>query len=394
MLLPVFNISHSKEAFIWSVRSITEQSYDALELIIIDDNSSDNTLELISKIAKTDDRIKVISNSRAKGISGALNCGISKASGKYIARQDADDISRYDRIEKQVKFLVENPDVVAVGCNLEIIDKSDKVIGKKISSNNPETLRRMLYKFAPIPHPAMLVRREEFRKLNYPENYPVSEDVLVFFQLVKLGKLGNVQEYLYQYRILEDSNSFKNIRRSLFYTLKGRFEGMRKYKIYPSLSGLIYTILQAFLLFLPNKALKILYYNIRIESEISRNEFLRIARYIIVGIITVLLDLLTFLILTKQFNINYALSDLINTPLILTFNYLSHKSFTFKIKKNKTKSVLQYLILIAWNQLLAIIILFFVIDILNYDAIIAKILQLILLPAVNYLILRNFVFKI
>ena len=100
VIMPAFN---AENTIIKSIKSILNQTYSNIELIIVNDFSNDNTLELITQIK--DNRIKIINNDYNLGISGSLNIGIHASSGDYIARIDSDDIAYLNRIEIQVKFL-------------------------------------------------------------------------------------------------------------------------------------------------------------------------------------------------------------------------------------------------------------------------------------------------
>ena len=110
VLLPVLNGEKyiQKAAF-----SILNQSYKELELLIIDDGSTDNSYQMCMKISDHDKRVKVFKNQNNLGLTKSLNLLINESSGKYLARQDADDWSEETRFEKQLKFMNdENIDVV------------------------------------------------------------------------------------------------------------------------------------------------------------------------------------------------------------------------------------------------------------------------------------------
>ena len=98
-----------------AIESVLKQSYKKLELIIIDDGSTDGTEKLITEIASEDDRIKTLSNKENQGIAYSLNKGLKRAKGKYIARIDDDDYYYdEDKTRKQVDFLEKNEEYVAV----------------------------------------------------------------------------------------------------------------------------------------------------------------------------------------------------------------------------------------------------------------------------------------
>ena len=98
-----------------SVESILQQTYKDYEFIICNDGSTNNTLEELKKIAQSDSRIKIISYEKNRGLNHALNECLAVSQGKYIARQDDDDVSKPERLKKQVQFLDENREYAIVG---------------------------------------------------------------------------------------------------------------------------------------------------------------------------------------------------------------------------------------------------------------------------------------
>ena len=110
VLMPVYNCElYVQEA----IDSILNQTFIDFELLIIDDCSTDKTVEIINNYA--DKRIKLTTKPHNTGLTNSLNYGLSIAQGQYIARMDGDDVSVLDRFEKQVKFLDTNPDIILCG---------------------------------------------------------------------------------------------------------------------------------------------------------------------------------------------------------------------------------------------------------------------------------------
>lgn len=394
ILMPIYNVGKQEDFLAEAINSILAQTHSNWELICIDDKSSDNTATLLQAFMAKDKRIKYTLNQQAKGIAGALNTGIGLAQGEYIARMDSDDISHPERLAKQVSYLASNPNRIAVGCELNVINAEGQLIGLKKYSDDAKFLRREIFRYLPMPHPAMLVRASILKQCRYPTGYPTSEDVDLFFQLLQLGELGNVQEPLYSYRISNRSNSFKQIKKSLYYTLKARLVAIKKYHYLPSISGLLYTLLQASLLLLPAWALQKLYFKLRIQTgEISNLAlFWQLVKYGLVGVMTVLIDIATFTLFTKVFGINYLLADVLDTPIFLTFNYFAHKLFTFVNKRSHRQTLPKYVALVIFNQIEALALLWLFTVILGADPVISKALQTVIQPLTNFALLRLFVF--
>lgn len=394
ILMPVYNAGNQEEFLDKAVKSIISQTYQNWELICIDDHSSDNTPKLLKNWSTKDSRIKYILNAQEKGISGALNTGIEIANGEFIARMDADDISQPERIERQVNYLMKYVDRIAVGCHLNILNEKNEVVGLKQYSDDPKFLKNEIFRYLPMPHPAMLVRSEILKQCRYPSGYPTSEDVDLFFQMLRFGDFGNVQEPLYSYRLTSSSNSFKRIKSSLYYTIKARLLAIRKYHYRPSFNGILYTFIQAGLLVLPASVLQKLYIRMRLQrSNTDFPELLfQILKYGIVGVITVLLDIATFTLLTKGFGVNYLLADVLDTPIFLSFNYFAHKLFTFENERSHKQTLPKYTAVILFNQAEALLLLWLSTTLLGADPVISKIIQTVIQPLTNFVLLRMFVF--
>src|SRR5487761_1866149 len=114
---------YNSEAFLESsINSVLTQTLGDFEFIVINDGSSDTSKDIISNFAALDNRIKVVTHKRNRGLIAGLNHGVQLATGKYIARQDADDVSSPSRLKKQVEYLHAHPEVGLVGTNYKVID--------------------------------------------------------------------------------------------------------------------------------------------------------------------------------------------------------------------------------------------------------------------------------
>lgn len=209
VILPCYNaMPYLPEA----LDSIINQTYTNLEILCINDGSTDNTGEILEEFAKQDSRIRVIHNEDNIKLIRTLNKGISLAKGGYIARMDADDISYLDRIEKLYNALVENKADI-VSCISERIDKSGKRFAQSfLKALSPIEVKFGSYFFTPIGHALLVGKREAF--LNHPysleENAVHTEDYELWTRMIRNDvKLMGINEVLYSYRIYEDSVSRK-----------------------------------------------------------------------------------------------------------------------------------------------------------------------------------------
>jgi hypothetical protein len=198
VLLPVWN----GEAFLeQAIESILRQTLSSLELIVIDDGSTDRSAAIAEGYAADDDRIRVLRRPH-KGFSATLNTGIARVRGQYVARMDADDISAPDRLQKQVAYLDEHPACVAVGAWIAVIDEAGRHIGlKTFVTTGDEISEALLRGISPMAHPTIVARRDALQASGGYDGrrYP-SEDLDLWFRLGEKGKLANLDEALLQHR--------------------------------------------------------------------------------------------------------------------------------------------------------------------------------------------------
>lgn len=201
-VLPVYN----GDAFLAdAINSILRQTHENFELIIINDGSTDKTGAIIASFR--DPRIRVECQRNA-GIVSALNRGLSLARGDFIARMDADDISLPDRFEKQVRFLIENPDVVLVGGRSIPITSEGFIDEYKISRKNLKHEKRKGADFRTFPprvatalHPLIMMRSTAIRAIGgYRHGFDYAEDYDMYIRISQYGSLHNIDDVILQYR--------------------------------------------------------------------------------------------------------------------------------------------------------------------------------------------------
>jgi glycosyltransferase involved in cell wall biosynthesis len=199
VVLPVYNVApYVKEA----IDSILNQTIQDFEILIIDDCSTDNTLEVVHSY--NDDRIVIITKEKNKGLIDSLNIGFEQAKGKYIARMDGDDINKIDRFEKQLNVLENNPNIKVCGCWLQEFGSSNRTIKHK--ENHDEIVARLLISCSMSLCCAML-NREWAVAIKFDENKKHVEDYDFWSRVAWSGKFYNIQEVLYDYRIHENQVS-------------------------------------------------------------------------------------------------------------------------------------------------------------------------------------------
>lgn len=192
-------IDHIKIA----IDSIIDQTFQDYEVIVIVDNP-DNTeiIELLKAYSKTENRIKILINEKNMGLAQSLNKGIQESTGKYIVRMDADDISKPTRVEKQVQFMEENPNLDIVCCQRCDIDMDGNEISKgSYYISDPQKVATILRYGSPITHPAIIVKREVYIALGGYRDFAAAQDYDFFLRAIKNGYLiGMMKDVLLKYR--------------------------------------------------------------------------------------------------------------------------------------------------------------------------------------------------
>ena len=204
VVMSVFNAeNYLKEA----IESILNQSFSDFEFIIVNDGSTDRSLEIIKSY--TDNRIILIDQKNG-GAANARNTGIKKAKGKYIAVLDADDIAKPQRLQLQYDFLNNNVDYVAIGSNADIIDMDGNYIYTSSLQLFDKEMKNILPEF-PAIHPSLMFRKSIFcRAGGYPDFMLKAQDLVMFNRIAKFGKIANIEEPLIKYRIVPTANSNRN----------------------------------------------------------------------------------------------------------------------------------------------------------------------------------------
>lgn len=193
-----------------AIDSILEQTFDAFEFIIVDDGSTDRTKEIIQSYS--DMRIIYIYQEN-KGLSAALNNGINRAKGKYVARMDDDDISSPNRLMKQFNFMENNDIYVITGTRAEYITEEGDLIYSSPKVDNTKNLKNMLPWMSPFVHSSVMMKTQNLKDVGGYKNtgrYFYQEDILLWIDLSKKGDFYIVNEPLVKFRITRSSNQEKS----------------------------------------------------------------------------------------------------------------------------------------------------------------------------------------
>jgi glycosyltransferase involved in cell wall biosynthesis len=192
-----------------AVDSILNQTFKNFEFLIINDCSTDETLKILKNY--NDPRITIIKNEKNIGLTRSLNKGLKVARGDYIARQDADDISTPNRLEKELNFLIKRSDYAAVGSFIRVIDENGKELHTIEKPITDEAIKAFLKKDNCIAHGSSVIRMSCLRDINfYDDTIPKAQDYDLWLRLSGKYKLANIPEYLYFWRYHTGNVSIKN----------------------------------------------------------------------------------------------------------------------------------------------------------------------------------------
>jgi len=174
-----------------AINSILSQSFTSFELILINDGSKDETWNIIQKYSEIDNRIVAI-NKINSGLADSLNIGISIAKGKWIARLDQDDLCESTRLEEQLDFMKNHPQVVLLGSGFTELDEHNNVIKKHYYPSKHKQLLRNLEKSKRFfPHSSAFYNVDIVRGIGgYNERIHRAEDLCLWLKLVTIGEIA------------------------------------------------------------------------------------------------------------------------------------------------------------------------------------------------------------
>lgn len=200
----IMSVYNGKKYLDESIQSILNQTFTDFEFIIVNDASTDKSLEIIKKYQKEDKRILSINNEENIGLTKSLNKALKKAKGSYIARQDVDDASLPERLEKQYIFLEKNKDIFLCGANrIDIDEKGDVLRDKGTVIVGCEKIENVLKKKNCIVHSSIMFKNNGFL---YRDKFRYSQDYDFYLNLLTKGlKLDNLEEKLLRYRNVSGS---------------------------------------------------------------------------------------------------------------------------------------------------------------------------------------------
>lgn len=201
-LVSVVIATYNRQKYIArAIESVGAQTYANMEIIVVNDASTDNTAEVLAALAAQYPRLTVITNERNLKLVASLNKGIAASQGKYIGRLDDEDFwCDTQKIQKQVEFLQQHPDHVLVGGGAIKIDENGKEVSRYLLPQNDQDIRKVLLAYNPFVHVSVLFYKDIFLKAGgYDQAFDGLEDWEAWLRLGTFGKLHNIPEFFVTY---------------------------------------------------------------------------------------------------------------------------------------------------------------------------------------------------
>lgn len=185
-----------------AVRSMMGQNLCNIEIVVVDDASTDGTPDVLKRLAGEDSRIRIVTAEKNLRLPGALNFGLGVARAPLIARMDADDLSEPRRLDIQKTYMDRHPDVILLGSSVTRIDGAGRLLRSR-STPRDDFANRWIARFqVPQIHPSYMFRRlnAQGEPLLYDTEWAIAEDYEFTTRVMQMGKLVNLPDLLVHYR--------------------------------------------------------------------------------------------------------------------------------------------------------------------------------------------------
>lgn len=205
IIMPSYNSENYIEA---AIKSVLNQTYSNIELIVVDDCSDDDTKKIVLDFCDIDERIKFFELEKNSGVSAARNYAISKSTGNYIAFLDSDDFFHPEKIEKQYNFMKKN-NIAFSYTNYRKIDQNNNILKSKMKLAKKNSSRQVLYKMSMLTSTTMICLNDSTNKILFP-NIESSEDRACYYDFLRTNNCIAylIDDILTDYRIHNDSLSY------------------------------------------------------------------------------------------------------------------------------------------------------------------------------------------
>ena len=241
VIMSAYNAAETLEK---SVRSILDQTYKDFEFIIVNDGSTDNSLEILKRLADEDKRLVIIDQANT-GLTKALNIAAARAKGTLIARQDSDDYALPQRLELQVARFLADPDLLLLGGNA--LDVYPDGTESEWGHTNDNDITRKARLYAPFPHASAMMRADAFHTLRgYDERWLTAQDTELWMRFAQAGKIAMLAEPVLKRGVGKNSITAKRRLRQFRDANRARlrhYNGSKFYVLYFSTRSLVIGLL-------------------------------------------------------------------------------------------------------------------------------------------------------
>jgi len=195
--MPVFNTAKYLPD---AISSITDQTLQDFEFIIIDDGSQDQSLEILRSVEKSEKRMRVITRPN-RGLISTRNELLGEASAELVAWMDSDDVSLRNRLAMQVRIFQDSPETVCVGTAAQCVDPNGKHLNLELYPTEHENILAEQQRGGAMRFPTTMMRRETALAVGgFREPFRIGEDFDLLLRLSEIGEMRNLAEPLYLYR--------------------------------------------------------------------------------------------------------------------------------------------------------------------------------------------------
>ena len=197
VIVPVFN---RQSLIADAVGSLVRQTVQDIEIIVVDDGSSDGSADVAERAG--DDRVRIVGHGRNCGIPAARNSGLEAACGRYVAWLDSDDVAHPQRLERQLQFLERHPEIALAGSAAgRITAQGRRRLGARVPFRSHETLCASLLFRSPFQQSSIIGRADVLKAYEYRAEYPVCEDLDMFIRVSRDHRVANLGQALVDRRV-------------------------------------------------------------------------------------------------------------------------------------------------------------------------------------------------
>ena len=220
VIMPVYNASKYLDK---SIQSILNQTYKDFKFIILNDGSTDNSLDIIKKYSDTDSRIELVDKPNT-GAASSFNYGLKICNSKYIARMDSDDISMPDRLHVQINYLEKYKNIDVLGSAIKTIDENDNELKSIFFPDNYSDIIDRMDLTSPIANPSAMIKKSVFEDIGDLDTNTDPADDYDFLVKAVVNKkiITNINQILLKYRLHQENLSKINHHKQIKFSYNSR----------------------------------------------------------------------------------------------------------------------------------------------------------------------------